>query len=124
VRAEASAHSAVAANDRFICFLIKVYRAHNASFLTSAAANTPIFPDKHTAPGTLFQSVAWAHLHASGLDATEAYDRDKVAGHSAGSTNPDRAFHKRVVFFVSYSTNTHASKATQTLVHVLWYKYL
>jgi len=123
MRAEAGAYPAMAANNRLFRILVEIYRAHDASFLASAAPDAHVFPDHHAASGPFLQGVARANLHTRGLRATEAHDGDEVAGHSTCRPHPDRAFYERVVFFVRNGADAHAGEATQALIHILWLKY-
>ena len=118
MRAESRACPAMAANDRFFCFLVEVDSAHDTDFFAFSATDAHVVLYQHAASGPFFQRIARAYFHTCRVLATKAHNRDETAGHAAAGAHPDSAFYERMVFSVRNCANTHAGKAAQALVHV------
>ncbi len=81
----------MAAYDRLVNFFIEKHRMHDTGIDAFTAADAFLRSQQDTAARPIGQRTAGARLHTGRVMASNADDRYKSTGHSAGSFDFDRA---------------------------------
>jgi len=123
VRTEARTGSAMAAYNRFLCFIVKIYRPHNTGRYAFPAAYAFRRFHQHSPALALFKGMAGAYFHARWFTAPKADDRNKPASHAACGPYFNRALPQGMILLIYRGADIHACETPKTFIHIFWMEY-